>query len=705
MKQDNPLLQTNCLPAFKTIKPEHVKPALTSVLASNRAQLEAVLADPRNQQAPDWNSLMLPLEEGEDSLNQLWSTVSHLHAVMNTPQLRAAYNECQPLVTAFSTELGQNSALHACVQRLYARREELALDSSQQKILQDRLLDFKLAGVTLPAAEKTRFAELENRLAELATQFSNNVLDATMAWSKHITNENLLAGLSAQARQTAVTLAQSKGLDGAVLTLDAPCYLAVMSTADNQALRREMYEAFTARASELDSPTGEWDNRGVIDEILCCRAELAELLGYASYAELSLARKMAASVDRVQDFLDDLIESSLAPAKAEFEELQQFVRTEYQQDVVNAWDVSYYSEKLRQRKFNISQEELRAYFPVERVKQGLFEIIKRLYGVSISRNTRVDTWHEQVEFYDIHRDGELIAQCYLDLFSREGKRQGAWMADCRGRRLSRDRRWQLPVAYLVCNFNAPGADSPSLLTHNEVTTLFHEFGHGLHHLLTRENYLASSGINGVAWDAVELPSQLMENWCWQSQSIALISGHYQTGEVLPDAILQRLLAARNFQAGMRSVRQLEFALFDFRLHHEARVDAIRAEQAGGFLARILQQTRARTQVYPVPASNRFQNSFNHIFAGGYAAGYYSYKWAEVLSADVFSRFADAGIFDTETSTRFLDKILSKGGGRDALTLFVDFMGREPDPTALLEQEGLSRIAARADEENGKNAGI
>ena len=679
---NNPLLHFEELPRFSTISAEHIEPAVSAVLADNRLRLRNIIDAAANKTGPDWQSLMAPLDEMEDRLSKVWSTVSHLNAVRNTPEIREAYNTCQPMITEYYTSLGQNHALFEAVQALARRADELDLGNSQRKILRDYLLEFRLAGVDLDEDRKKKFAELESRLSKLSNTFSNNVLDATMAWSKQVTDVTELSGVPEMTLRAAVDTAGRKGLDGYVLTLDAPCYISVMTNADNRELRREIYEAYVTRASDQSKADQSWDNKSVIDEILSCRAELAVLLGYESYAEVSVARKMARSVGRVNEFLQGLADLAVPAARREFEELLQFAASEHGQASLDAWDIPYFSEKLRKRSFDISQEELRQYFPVDQVKTGLFEIARLLYGITIQKNTQMEPWSDSVEAFDILMDGRVVARFYFDLFTREGKKSGAWMAECRSRRERSDGSVQTPVAYLICNFAQGAGGEPSLLTHSEVTTLFHEFGHGLHHMLTSETHLRSSGINGVAWDAVELPSQLMENWCWEPDAIALISRHYKTGERLPPDLLDKLLAAKNFQAGMKTVRQLEFALFDFQLHQLA------GPMGDDVVLQVMQRVRSLTSVYETPAFNRFQNSFSHIFAGGYAAGYYSYKWAEVLSADVFSRFAESGVFNPETGARFLEQVLSKGGGADPLELFTAFMGREPRVESLLRQDGL-----------------
>ena len=681
---NNPLLDTlnnGGLPAFADIRAEHIEPAVRQVLDDNRRALQDLLADENNHHAPDWDSLMTPLEVLDDRLEKVWSVASHLNGVQNTPEIRAAYTACQPLITDYHSEMGQNQALFDCVRALSDRAAELQLSGPQRKLVDDMLLEFELAGVSLPEDKKKRFAELQNRLSNLSNQFGNNVLDATMAWSAHISDREELAGMPELSIQAAAEAAARRDLDGYLLTLDFPCYFAVMSSADNAALRERVHRAFVTRASDRDDSGGKWDNSALMQEILACRQEKASLLGYANYAEMSVARKMARSVDEVNRFLDDLIRYSRPAAEKEFRELQDFARETFDVEQLQPWDVAYYSEKLRKQRYDLSQEELRVWFPVEKAKSGLFEVVEKLFGVSIEQAS-AQTWHPDVEFYEIRREGELLAQFYFDLYTREGKRGGAWMADCAGRLKRSDGQTQTPVAFLTCNFAPPGENTPALLTHNDVTTLFHEFGHGLHHMLTREEHLRVSGINGVAWDAVELPSQLLENWCWAPEAIPLISAHYESGEPLPAELLDRMLAARNFMAGMHSARQLEFSLFDFTLHQRP------VEDDPAYIRGVLDEARERIAVVPTADYNSFENSFSHIFAGGYAAGYYSYKWAEVLSADVFSRFDENGVFDQQTGREFLDKLLSKGGGADALDLFTDFMGREPELEALLRQDGL-----------------
>ncbi|MBT8146420.1 MAG: M3 family metallopeptidase, partial [Gammaproteobacteria bacterium] len=533
----------------------------------------------------------------------------------------------------------------------------------------------------LEADKKARFKDVEKQLSQLSTKFSNNVLDATHSWTRHVTDRKQLAGLPEVALGAAKDAAKQKELEGYLLTLDFPCYQAVTSYADDESLRREMYTAFVTRASDQGEDHSEWDNAPIIDEILKLRREKADLLEFNSYAELSLATKMADSADKVLEFLNELVVKGRPVAEKEFKQLQDFAAS-LGKSQLNAWDITYYSEKLRKELYDISQEELRPYFPVEKVKNGLFKIVSQLFGITIEPNHSYETWHASVETYDIFRDEKPVARFYFDLYTRDSKRSGAWMHDCRTRRLLEDGSLQLPAAYLVCNFTAGKDGKPALLTHTEVQTLFHEFGHGLHHLLTRENSLRVSGIHGVAWDAVELPSQLMENWCWNEQSIELISSHHESGEPLPAEMLKKMLKAKNFQAGMQMMRQLQFGLFDFELHRGL------AGLKPGYVRDTMQTVKDKTAVFPTPDFNRFENSFSHIFAGGYAAGYYSYYWAEVLSADVFSKFDQSGVLSAETGRSYLEKILSRGGGVKALELFKDFMGREPQIDALLAQKGI-----------------
>ncbi|SHF33653.1 oligopeptidase A [Microbulbifer donghaiensis] len=674
----NPLLNLPLLPPFDRLQPEQVEPAIAESIEHCRQQLAAGLAD------PGWDSTLAPLEQAQDQLNRAFSPISHLNSVLSGPW-RAPYEAALAQVTAYWTELGQNRDLYGVYQQLAQSPEFAAWPQPRRKAVELGLRDFDLSGVGLEGEARDAFAANSRRLAELSSQFANNVLDATNAWTWHTENETELVGLPQTALAAAKAAAEAKDLTGWLITLDGPSYLAVMTHADNRALRQQVHTAFISRASETGPNAGEFDNSAVMEEILTLRAEQARLLGMANYAELSLASKMAQDNARVLEFLNDLAARAKPAAEREFAELQDFARGKLGLDELRSWDIAWAAEKLKQERYAISQEELRPYFPYEKVLAGLFTVVEKLFDVSVQRDDTVPTWHRDVQYFWLYRNGERIAGFYLDPFAREKKRGGAWMDTVCVRRQTPE-GLQLPVAYLVCNFSPPAAgDAPSLLTHYEVTTLFHEFGHGLHHMLTQIDVAAVSGINGVAWDAVELPSQFLENWCWEPEVIAMISAHYQSGEALPRELLDKMLAAKNFQSAMFTVRQLEFALFDFRLHCcEQGASAAEIQQ-------LLDEVRGQVAVVPIADENRFQHGFNHIFAGGYAAGYYSYKWAEVLSADAFSLFEEQGIFDRATGNKFLHGILEQGGSRDALELFTEFRGREPNIDALLRHSGIEQL--------------
>lgn len=678
---NNPLLTMDSLPPFSQIQPDQVQPAVTQAIADCKQKISDVLAqrDPHT-----WDSLIAPLEEVNDRLARIWSPVSHLNSVLNSEALRAAHDACLPLLSEFQTYVGQHEGLYQAYRELAESDDFPLLSGAQRKEIQNTLRDFRLSGIGLPAEAQQRYGEIQARLSELASRFSNNVLDATQGWSKLVTDEAELAGLPQSAQAAARQLAELKGKEGWLFTLDIPSYLPVMMYADNRALRAELYEAFTTRASDQGPNAGKWDNSAIMTELLALRRELAQLLGFANYAELSLATKMADKPEQVVNFLTDLAAKSLPQGKAELEEIRAFAAEQHGQVELAAWDLAYYAEKLKQHKFSISDEQLRPYFPASKVVKGLFEVVKRVFGMKVRERLGIDTWHPDVRFYDIFdAEDELRGSFYLDLYAREHKQGGAWMDVCLGRRYRQDGSLQKPVAYLTCNFNGPVDGKPALFTHNEVVTLFHEFGHGIHHMLTRIDVAGVAGINGVAWDAVELPSQFLENWCWESEALAFISGHHETGEPLPADLLEKMLTARNFQAAMQMLRQLEFALFDFRLHQE--FDPASADQ----IPALLDEVRSQVAVMTPPAFNRFQHSFSHIFAGGYAAGYYSYKWAEVLSADAFSRFEEEGIFNPATGQSFLKNILEKGGSKEPMELFRAFRGREPQVDALLRHSGIA----------------
>ncbi|MBS4726633.1 oligopeptidase A [Aeromonas veronii] len=678
---NNPLLTMDSLPPFSQIKPEQVQPAVMQAIADCKQKISDVLAqrDPHT-----WDSLIAPLEEVNDRLSRIWSPVSHLNSVLNSEALREAHDACLPLLSEFQTYVGQHEGLYQAYLSLSQSDDFPLLSGAQRKEIQNTLRDFRLSGIGLPAEAQQRYGEIQARLSELASRFSNNVLDATQGWHKLVADEAELAGLPDSVRAAARQMAEFKGKEGWLFTLDIPSYLPVMMYADNRELRAEMYEAFTTRASDQGPNAGKWDNSALMSELLTLRRELAQLLGFANYAELSLATKMADKTEQVVSFLTDLAAKSLPQGKAELEEIRSFAAEQHGQSELAAWDLAYYAEKLKQHKFSISDEQLRPYFPASKVVKGLFEVVKRVFGMKVRERLGIDTWHPDVRFYDIFdADDELRGSFYLDLYAREHKQGGAWMDVCLGRRYRQDGSLQKPVAYLTCNFNGPVDGKPALFTHNEVVTLFHEFGHGIHHMLTRIDVAGVAGINGVAWDAVELPSQFLENWCWESEALAFISGHYETGEPLPADLLEKMLTARNFQAAMQMLRQLEFALFDFRLHQE--FDPANPAQ----LPALLDEVRSQVAVMTPPAFNRFQHSFSHIFAGGYAAGYYSYKWAEVLSADAFSRFEEEGIFNPATGQSFLKNILEKGGSKEPMELFRAFRGREPKVDALLRHSGIA----------------
>ena len=678
----NPLLEMCGLPPFAHIKPEHIEPAVDAVLADNRARVDELVG----AGAPyTWATLMQPLEELDDRLNRIWSPVRHMNSVVNSEALRAAYNACLSKLSDYATEMGQNERLYHAIGSIAAAPEYARLDPAQRRIIDNALRDFRLTGVDLPSEQKVRFKAIQQELSALTSKFEENLLDATNAWEKHITDEAQLAGLPDSARAVARQAAAQKDLDGWLLTLEFPSYYAVVTYADDRALRHELYLAYSTRASDQGPHAGRWDNSELMERILALRHEAAELLGFANYAERSLATKMAQSTEHVLAFLSDLAHRSLAMARQELEELRTFAREQHDGlDALQAWDIAYYGEKLRQDRYALSQEALKPYFPAMRVVTGMFEVVRRLYGLDISEVGGVETWHPDVRCFAIRDEhGTLRGQFYLDLYARAKKRGGAWMDECISRRRLADGSVQTPVAYLTCNFTPPVGDQPSLLTHSEVTTLFHEFGHGLHHMLTKVDYVSVSGINGVPWDAVELPSQFMENWCWEREALDLFAAHYRTDASLPQDLFDKMRAAKNFQAGMQMVRQLEFAMFDFKLHLEF------DPRQGGRVQQILDDVRREVAVVKPPAYNRFQHSFSHIFAGGYGAGYYSYKWAEVLSSDAFARFEEQGIFDRSAGLAFLENILEQGGSRDPLELFIAFRGRAPEIDALLRHSGIA----------------
>ena len=676
----NPLLEKSDLPQFSKIKPEHIQPAVEQLIQECRKTTEQVL----NQPNFSWENFCQPLAEVNERLSRAWSPVSHLNAVKNSPELREVYQACLPLLAEYGTWVGQHQGLYNAYLQLKNSAEFANYSQAQKKAIGNSLRDFELSGISLPAEQQKRYGEIVTRLSELNSQFSNNVLDATMGWEKIVADENQLKGLPESALQAAKQSAQNKGVEGYRFTLEIPSYLPVMTYCENRQLREEMYRAFVTRASEQGPNAGKWDNSAVMEEILTLRVELAKLLGFEHYTDLSLATKMAENPQQVFDFLENLAVRCKPQGEKELAELEEFCKMTENVTALEPWDITFYSEKQKQAQYSINDEELRPYFPEDRVLSGLFELIKRIFNIRAVERFGVDTWHKDVRFFDlIDETDEVRGSFYLDLYAREHKRGGAWMDDCIGRKRKADGSLQKPVAYLTCNFNAPIGDQPALFTHDEVTTLFHEFGHGIHHMLTQIDIGEVAGINGVPWDAVELPSQFLENWCWEEQALAFISGHYQTGEPLPKEKLTQLLKAKNFQAAMFVLRQLEFGLFDFRLHHNYQPN--KADQILDQLKSVKQQVAVIKGVEWA----RTPHSFSHIFAGGYAAGYYSYLWAEVLSADAYSRFEEEGIFNPTTGKSFLNEILTRGGSEEPMTLFERFRGRKPTLDALLRHKGIA----------------
>ena len=677
MSNKNPLIDYPDLPPFSAIQPEHVLPAVEQLVADGRARIEQVLAAGKF----DYAHLVQALDEEDDRLGKAFGPAGHLNAVAQNEALRNAYNSCLPLLSEYGTEVGQNAALCAAYQSLRNSAEWDTLSEAQQKDIENTLRDFRLSGVDLPDDKKAEYMANSKRLSELTSKFSDNVLDATQAWTKHITDETELDGLPDSAKAGAADRARADEKEGWVLTLDAPVFIAVMSHCKNADLRKEMYTAWTTKASDQGPHAGEFDNAALMDEILALRHKQAGLLGFANYGEKSLATKMARDVQEVTAFLEDLAGRAKPQAEQELAELKTFAANQGATDL-QPWDIGFWSERLREERYSISEEELRPWFPADTVINGMFAIVGKLFGIQFRKQDDVETWHDDVRFYElVDDDGSVRAAFYLDMYARTGKRGGAWMDDARIRRRRPDGSLQTPVAYLTCNFAPPAGGKPGLLTHDEVVTLFHEFGHGLHHMLTEQDVSGISGINGVAWDAVELPSQFLENWCWTEEGIALISAHYESGEPLPKEKLEKMLAAKNFQSAMQMVRQIEFSLFDMRIHAEY--------QDGLSIQAILDEVREQVSVIQPPAFNRFPNSFGHIFAGGYAAGYYSYKWAEVLSSDAFARFEEEGEFNEKTGREFRSAILAMGGSREPMDLFKAFRGREPSVEPLLRHSGIN----------------
>jgi len=676
---NNALLDIKKLPQFTKIDVSKVDQTISKLIKDNVDNLNNYL---ESNEHHSWVSLIKELEMMDNRLSRAWSPVSHLNSVMNTDELRIEHDKCVPKLSAYSTDMSQNSKLYKAYSRVKFSDEYKTLDEANKKVIENALLNFKLNGVALSDDKKKQFKKLKTDLSSLKSKFEQNVMDATQAFNIHIEEKSELAGLPDFVIDMAKQAAQEEELKGWLFTLDAPSYIAVMTYSDIRKFREEIYTAFTTRASNKGPNSGKFDNSKIMEKIVSARQELAKILEYKNYAELSIADKMAGTTDDVLGFLNDLVDKSKPQAIEEFKILKKYARKEC--DIVNmeAWDIMYVSEKLKQKEYGISQEELKPYFPAPKVINGLFEIVKRLYAIKITEIQNINVWHKDVKFYQIEdHQGKIRGQFYLDLYARNNKRGGAWMDECVSRMVCEEQT-QIPVAYLTCNLTAPVGNKAALLNHDEVTTLFHEFGHGLQHMLTKVNPLFVSGISGVEWDAVELPSQFMENWCWQKEGLELITSHVDTGEVLPEKLYKKLIKAKNFQSAMKMLRQLEFAIFDFRLHMEFETENFDNIQ------KLLDEVREKVSVIIPPVINQFQHGFSHIFAGGYAAGYYSYKWAEVLSADAFSKFEENGIFDRVTGNEFLECILETGGSERAVDLFARFRGREPRIDALLSHSGL-----------------
>ncbi len=676
-----PPFTQDSLPHFQHIDLASIQPTIIQLIENNKENLKTLLSQP---QPYTWDNLLQPLEEAADELNKVWSPISHLQAVVNSDELRQVYNTVLPLLTDYYTEISQNEELYKAVLAIAPSDALKTFNSAQRKIIENDLRDFKLAGIHLSLEKKSRLQTLQNELTQLMTKFSENLLDATQAWHLHITDKEQLRGLPPQALQLAIDHAKQRHLEGYVITLDYPSYSTAIKFLENRTLRQQLYEAYVTRASDCGPNAYQFDNSPIMDSILKIRHEIATLVGFDNYATYSLATKMAKTPEEVLKFLNDLLDRSKPIAKKEYAEVAALAKKIDGIETLETWDLSYYSEKLQQAEFDFTQEDLRPYFPAPTVLKGLFSLVNKIYGLSIIEQTDIEVWHPDVKFYAItDENNELRGGFYIDLYARPNKRDGAWMDECRTRKRSKDGAMQYSVAYLTCNFMPPVNDKPALLTHDDVLTLFHEFGHCLHHILTKVDYPSVAGINGVPWDAVEFPSQFMESYCWEKESLDLMAAHYQTGAPLPHALYKKMLAAKHFQTGLQMIRQLEFSLFDFYLHLEYNPSAPVPVQT------VLDRVRAKSAIVQPPAFNRFQHSFSHIFAGSYGAGYYSYKWAEVLSADAYAQFEENGLFDRKTGRSFMENILEIGGVRDPMQSFIAFRGREPHIDALLKQSGMA----------------
>lgn len=684
MKHDHPLLLDAALPPFSQIRPEQIEPALDAVLAKARAARDAVLAE---SDPPSWSNFIEPLNQVDNQLSRLWSIVSHLHHVQDTEDLRAVYQACLPKLMDYSTEMAQDPRLYARLEALATSLEaDVKYSDAQRKLVANQLRDFRLAGVHLEDQSKSKLAACFQELARLGHRFDNHVLDATAGWVYHTTHADELVGIPELIQEGAQQTAQQRGLEGWVLSLDQPVYMAVMQHAQSSKLRQQFYTAYVTRASDQGPNAGQWDNAQIASDILMQRAQVAKLLGYDHYAQVSLATKMAASTEEVMDFIESLEDRLLNQARSELAQLEAFAQDTLSLDALAPWDIAFASEAFRKAHYALDQEQLRSYFPLPKVLEGLFRLTQTLFDIRVERQSGVDVWDKSVACFAV-RDGrgDLMGQFYLDPCARRGKQAGAWVSDYCERYRSADGRLQTPVAFVNCNFNPAKGKQPPLLTHDDVLTLFHEFGHCLHHMLSTVEVLGVSGTAGVPWDCVEMPSQIMELWCWSKPVLAMISGHVETGEALPDDVYERLLSARHFQSGLRLMRQLFFARFDFSAHQEAGgldVDALQA---------LADATRKRDVVTPSLPIDRFQNSFSHIFAGGYAAGYYSYLWAEILSSDAFAKFEECGdVLDPKLGAQLRQAIFAVGGSRDFGQCFETFRGRPPQQTAFLRHHGVEQ---------------
>lgn len=670
------LFSNESLPSFSKIDTNNIEKEITKIIAANKKQLDSI------KQESNSLKFLNGLEELDIKLSNAWSPVSHMNSVVSNANLRAAYQNCLPLLIDYNLTLGQDQDVYFKYEDIFDQMTHRSPEV--EKSIELKLRDFKLSGVKLESTDQQDFRDISNELSKFSTEFSNNVMDCTDEWTYHVTDQDSVKGVPSESLKIASDRAREKGKDGYLFGLDAPTYTSILKNAKNESLRSAFHYAFATRASKKGPHDEKYDNTNFMYKILDRRLKKAKMLGFKNYAEYSLASKMVKEPEEVLDFLYQLLEKAKPQAKKEIDELRLFARNKYKVEKLNPWDISYYSELQKEKLFNLSDEELKQYFPLSKVLTGLFSILNKIYKVSLKKNQHADVWHNDVSCYDIFDcHGSLIGHIYLDLFARQHKRGGAWMDECRVRCFT-DNIKQLPVAYLTCNFNQAVGDAPALLTHYDVVTLFHEFGHCLHHLLSEINLPSISGINGVPWDAVELPSQIHENWCWSKESLALISEHYQTKEPLPDDMLKQLVQQKNYQSGMFLLRQVTFAIFEFKLHLNFHPDKEVSQ-----IQAILDEVRAEVEVLPYADYDQFQHSFSHVFAGGYAAGYYSYLWAEVLAANCFEKFKTNGIFDYNTGKEFLDKILSKGGSIDFNTAVTDFCGREISVEPLLKRYGIS----------------